>query len=187
MRILLVDYGVGNIYSLRKALSELGADVISSSNMEYDGVVLPGVGSYDGALRHVSKEKLISLLGKPTLGICLGMQLMFEGSEEGSMKGLSLIRGMVMRLPREFKAPHMGWSLVRGWSRIFNGSGYFYFAHSYYARPEEDVVRGIVNYEGMQLSAIVEKGDLFGTQFHPEKSGRRGREVLSSFLELVRR
>lgn len=187
MRILIVDYGVGNIYSIRKAFSDLGAEVTSDPDGEYDGVVLPGVGSYDGALKHVGREKLIPLLRRPTLGICLGMQLMFEGSEEGRKKGLSLIRGRVVRIPRGVKAPHMGWSLVRGWSRIFNGNGYFYFAHSYYARPEEDVVRGIVSYAGMEMPAIVEKGHLLGTQFHPEKSGKRGREVLSRFLEVVRR
>ncbi len=188
MKVLLVDYSVGNIFSIRKALLDLGVTVTMNYREEYDGVVLPGVGSYDGALINLDREPLISsLMEKPTLGICLGMQLMFESSEEGSMPGLGLIKGKVVRLPKSTKAPHMGWSLVNGWGRLLNGKGYFYFAHSYYTVPREDIVRGSVDYEGLELPAIVEKGNLFGTQFHPEKSGRRGREVLSNFLEVLKR
>ena len=187
MRLLLVDYGVGNIFSIRKALTDLGAEVVNSFNGDVDGVILPGVGSYDGALRNVDREDLARLVSeRPTLGICLGMQLLFESSEEGSLRGLSLLRGRVVRLPRGMKAPHMGWSLVRGWGTLLQGEAYFYFAHSYYALPDEDVVRGVADYAGLEVPAVVEKGSLYGTQFHPEKSGRRGKEVLAKFLGVVR-
>ncbi|MDK2384890.1 MAG: imidazole glycerol phosphate synthase subunit HisH [Candidatus Korarchaeota archaeon] len=183
MRVRVFDYGVGNVFSVTKALRDLGAEIVEE---DYDALILPGVGSFDGALERAGHLRDALAEGTPTLGICLGMQLLFERSEEGSLPGLGLVRGEVVRFPRGMKAPHMGWSLVRGWSRIFEGTGYFYFAHSYYAVPGEDVVRGIVRY-GVDVPAIIEKGSLFGTQFHPEKSGRLGREVLSNFLREARR
>ncbi len=185
VRVFLVDYGVGNVFSIRKALQDQGAEVTTEAE-DYDAVVLPGVGSYDGALSQMNRQEVLEAVNNfPTLGICLGMQLLFERSEEGKLEGLKVIRGEVLRF-RGVKAPHMGWSLVKGWSRLFQGEGYFYFAHSYYTVPKEDVVRGVVNYEGIEVPAIVEKGDVFGTQFHPEKSGKRGREVIRRFLEVVR-
>ncbi len=186
VKVLLVDYGVGNVFSIRKALQDVGADVTSDWE-DFEAVVLTGVGSFDGAISQMDREAVIKAVKTvPVLGICLGMQILFEKSEEGKLPGIGVLRGRVVRIPEGVKAPHMGWSLVRGWSRIFGGQGYFYFAHSYYARPEEDVVRGTVNYEGLEIPAIVEKGDIFGTQFHPEKSGKLGRSVLKAFLRVVR-
>jgi glutamine amidotransferase len=124
------------------------------------------------------------------LGICLGMQLLFEESEESPGRGLSLIKGRVLRLPRSVKTPHMGWNTLRILedNDLICGVGeqdYFYFVHSYYASPEEEVTVAETSY-GVQFASVVAKGNVYGTQFHPEKSGRPGRRVLENFAGIVK-
>jgi len=187
MKILVVDYGVGNIFSIVKSFERLRVETTLNLREDFDAVVLPGVGGFDAALSHIGREELLELVsGVPVLGVCLGMQLFFESSEEGEKRGLGLIKGRVVRFPKNVKCPHMGWSLVRGWGSLLQGEAYFYFAHSYYSLPEDNVVKGVTSY-GVEVPAIIEKGNLYGVQFHPEKSGRRGREVLERFLEAVKR
>jgi glutamine amidotransferase len=201
MRACLLDLGLGNLLSIRRGLERAGADVVvfdrdPASRDDADVVVLPGVGAFRDGI--ASLDRFGALLGqvregrKPLLGICLGMQLLFSKSfEGGEYKGLDLIKGDVTLLPKSVKVPQMGWnsistkkdtSLLKG---IRDGE-FFYFVHSYYCRPEEDVVVAECKY-GTIIPAIVKKGNIYGTQFHPEKSGRAGLVFLKNFLEDTKR
>jgi glutamine amidotransferase len=197
-RIGIVDYGVGNLRSVQKGLSLKGVDAVVTSDEEAlrgcDAYVLPGVGAFRDAMDRLSPLKdllLDSLDDKPVLGICLGMQLFFEESEEGGLhEGLGIMGGRVIRLPDTVKVPQMGWNRVEilKESRLMRGidSGeYFYFVHSYYAVPEEDVTVATTHY-GAEIPAVVEKGNALATQFHPEKSGESGLKILENFVSLVR-
>ena len=180
-------------------MRKVGLDAATVSKPQslngYDGIVLPGVGNFrSGArnLRQLSRDitRLVDM-GVPILGICLGMQLLFEESEESPGEGLSLIRGKVLRLPRSVKTPHMGWNTLRilNDNDLLNGvSGedYFYFVHSYYASPAENVIVAETEY-GIQFASVIAKKNIFGTQFHPEKSGKPGRKVLRNFARIVKR
>lgn len=200
--IAIIDYGVGNLASVRNAFIKLGYEAaITSSNeeiMQADRVVLPGVGAFadamdnlrryglDGTVKQVVRE------GTPFLGICLGLQLLFTQSEEhGIHKGLDIIKGRVLkfRLPREYKVPHMGWNQVRPRedSRLFKGvtaRSHFYFVHSYYVLPDDDSVIAAHSDYGSDFVCAVEEGNMFATQFHPEKSGRLGLQVLRNFATI---
>ncbi len=161
-----------------------------------DGVVLPGVGNFSTASRNIKpfKPVLVDLSGegRPLLGICLGMQILFGESEESWGRGLNLIGGRVVRLPRGVKTPHMGWNTLEvcRWSELLDGveeGSYFYFVHSYYAEPDdEDVVAAKTEY-GVRFPSVISSGCIFGTQFHPEKSGKSGALILKNFAEILKR
>lgn len=209
MKALVLDLGLGNLLSIRRGLERAGAEVVmlpkitsmapskvEKETSKADVVVLPGVGAFgDGmeALRCFSPilEGIVRGEGA-LLGICLGMQLLFERSEEGGKHiGLGLLKGEVVRLPRGVKVPHMGWNSIRKTkeSRLLSGiSGgeYFYFVHSYYCLAQRQDVVAECDY-GRIIPAAVEWRNIYGTQFHPEKSGKMGVTVLRNFLEAARR
>jgi len=188
LKVAIIDYGIGNLFSIRCALQKTGLDAAIVSNPqdldEYDGIVLPGVGNFkSGAENLYPLRPRISQLvnsGIPILGICLGMQLLFED-----------LKGRVLRLPRDVKTPHMGWNNLRilANNELLNGideRDYFYFVHSYYASPSErEIVVAETEY-GVSFASVVAEKNIYGTQFHPEKSGKSGRKVLRNFARIVR-
>lgn len=201
--IAIVDYGVGNLFSLEQSFHAIGAEVVITADPEVlrsaDKILLPGVGAFGDAAAKLKESGLGDVVveqarnGKPLLGICLGMQLLFdEGYEYGCHKGLGLISGKVKPIadviPKELKIPHMGWNALaftresKLFSKISNGD-YVYFVHSYYACECDDAVIATAEY-GVPLTAAVEKGNVFGCQFHPEKSGAVGLGILRAFSEM---
>lgn len=203
--IAIIDYEVGNLRSVEKALHFIGCDAQVSSDRDFilnaDAVVLPGVGAFADAMENLKKHGMIDVIrtviesGKPFLGICLGMQLLFEYSEEGgeNVQGLNILKGAVRQIPQNMnlKVPHMGWNLldIKGDSPLFGGLSkepYVYFVHSYYLdTPDKDIVIGETSY-GITFSVAVQKGNVFATQFHPEKSGEIGLEMLRNFVKIVK-
>ena len=192
MRVGILDYGAGNILSLKNALERQGASVGVERRTDrlsgYAGAVLPGVGSFDPAMRVMGGTGDIkeSCGSRPVLGICLGMEAFFESSAEGSLPGLGVVSGSVAPLPGTLKVPHMGWNSldITGQSPLLDGvddGAWAYFVHSYFARPSEDVVSAESDY-GVRVPAVVSKKNYFGTQFHPEKSGGAGARMLANFL-----
>ena len=191
----IVDYGMGNLFSVSKALERLGADFFISGDavtlLEADALILPGVGAFRDAMERLPADaiKKFAASGKPLLGICLGMQLLFEKSEEnGITDGLGLLPGTVRRFPGQtYKVPHMGWNRLEFVSTnplLKNlQEDYVYFVHSYYVEPSA-VTLAKVNYHE-QVSAIVGQDNILGMQFHPEKSSKLGMALLKNFLELV--
>ncbi len=203
----IVDYGVGNLYSLTCALRSLEVEVTVSREPETlqkaDSLILPGVGAFAGAMEKLKASGLDQVVteqakaGVPLLGICLGMQLLFEESLEfGRHPGLGLLPGQVVsmaeRLPQGLKTPHMGWNrlhLCNGDSRLLAQSkegDFVYFVHSYYAQGCGAALAATTDY-GIPITAAVEQDNLFGCQFHPEKSGPAGLRILSSFGRLTER
>jgi len=199
--IAIIDYGMGNLLSVQKALDALGFPAIITNKTEEvikaPGVILPGVGAFKDAMAALKATGLQEAIkevcqsGKPFLGICLGLQLLFEVSEEGGwVPGLGLLPGEVRRLPAGIKVPHMGWNQVQqvGPAAIFAGipnNTPFYFVHSYYADPAEpDVILARTDY-GILFPCAVGRGTVFGVQFHPEKSSRWGLKLLANFGELA--
>ena len=197
VRVAILDYGAGNIFSLKSALERCGAEVDVVTDMASaepcSGILLPGVGNFDPAVRSIRKGLQGGHAGLakgavPVLGICLGMEAFFERSEEGTEAGLGAIGGEVIMLPDAMKVPHMGWNdlRIRRPVRLLEGvddGSWVYFVHSYMARPaSEDVVAADSDY-GVRIPAVVQKGNLTGTQFHPEKSGAVGRVMIRNFLE----
>jgi len=199
-RVLVVDYGMGNLRSVAKALERVGARVLVSGRPEdvpvTEKLVLPGVGAFAAAAAGLRQRGLREPLrryleeGRPFLGICLGLQLLFEKSyEEGEHEGLGLLRGDVVRfLPgdRGLKVPHIGWNQLRLHPGVplFAGvaqEAYVYFVHSYYVRPQDDVVAAQTDYGGPFCSAVW-RGHLSATQFHPEKSQKVGLQMLANFV-----
>jgi glutamine amidotransferase len=194
--IAVVDYGLGNLASVRNALRQVGADVIVTADgaeiARADGIVLPGVGAASAGMERIRERGLEGVLrqvagaGTPVLGLCLGMQLLFERSEEGDTPCLGFIPGVVRRIQGDVKVPHIGWNEVAPapGSPLFaglNGSTYFYFVHSYICAPrEEDVIAGTTEYGGLFCSAVV-SGAIWGTQFHPERSGEAGLRLIRNF------
>ncbi len=182
-KIRIIDAGYGNVFSVRQALVRAGARIV---NQNEDGVVLPGVGAFDTAARKLDEAKAAIESKKPFLGICLGMQALFESSQEGKTKGMGVLRGRVRRLKNK-TLPHMGWNTVAFEnSRLGDGirQPWFYFVHSY-ACPESRRVTGWTEY-GQRFASAVEKGNMFGVQFHPEKSGKSGALLMENFVEVVR-
>jgi glutamine amidotransferase len=201
MMIAIIDYGMGNLRSVQKGLAVAGYQAVITSDPGMvtgaDGVVLPGVGAFRDAMTNLQTAGLDEALrlavaaGKPVLGICLGMQLLFSSSEEwGETRGLDLIPGRVRRFTGVMKIPHMGWNQVnfRGDCPLFAGipdHSYFYFIHSYYVdSPDREIACGVTDY-GIDFTSAVARGNLFGVQFHPEKSSLIGSHVLANFGKLV--
>jgi glutamine amidotransferase len=198
--VLIVDYGVGNLLSLKFGLEKAGLTArIAAPTQKLknaDAIALPGVGSFPAALKALEpvKEALTDAVnaGTPMLGICLGLQLFFEESEEGPGKGLALFKGKVVRLSGPVKVPHMGWNTLQKVkaNELFEGvadGAYVYFVHSLYPVPvEKEIICTQTEYAVTFASAIASK-NVYGTQFHPEKSGEVGLKILKNFANLVTR
>ncbi len=195
--IVIFDYGAGNLFSLKAALERLGSNVkiVNKLDEPFDGLILPGVGNFDPAMRSIKAYKDIIKEAinnnKPILGICLGMEMLFRKSEEGRLKGLNIFDGDVVLLPRSVKIPHMGWNTLKinKDSKLLKGlenNSWVYFVHSYTVRPEDpNIIVGKTEY-GIELPAVIEQGNIFGVQFHPEKSGSNGEIILKNFIELCK-
>ena len=200
----IIDYGVGNLFSLKSSFEAIGVETFVSGNREElskaDKLVLPGVGAFGDAAQKLRDSGLDSFVrdqaakGVPLLGICLGMQLLFEKSYEyGEHEGLGLLKGQVVpmteRLPKGLKIPHMGWNALRirkEGSRLFANTkegDFVYFVHSFYAEGCEESLAADTEY-GLPITAAVEQGNVFGCQFHPEKSGPIGLNILRSFAQV---
>ena len=197
--IAVIDYGMGNLRSVHKALEKLGFEVKTTSDPETvvraEKVVLPGVGAFADAIRNLKDTGMSEAIcevvrsGKPFFGICLGLQLLFSESEEdGLHRGLDIIPGRVRRLPPLEKVPHMGWNQV-AYSQatpLFEGipdNSYFYFVHSYYVDPDDRGVQAATSHHGITFTCTIKRGSIFATQFHPEKSSTLGLRLLRNFGE----
>jgi glutamine amidotransferase len=199
--IAIIDYGAGNIRSIEKALEQVGAIVQVTDDPSVvnkaRAVVLPGVGSGGAAMARMSVRGLDDAIhqatqeGKPFLGICLGMQLLADHHAEGEVDALRLFAGEVRRIPRGPKIPHMGWNQVRALRHglaIFDGiphDAYFYFAHSYYVEPKDERGVAAVTEYGSPFCSVIATERVWGTQFHPEKSGSIGLQLLNNFVKWV--
>ena len=201
--VAIIDYGVGNLFSLRSSLREIGAEAVVTSDekviAEADRIILPGVGAFEDAARKLRESGMADVVkreaaaGKPVMGICLGMQLMFDvGYEYGVHEGLGLIRGSVRPIadviPEGYKIPHIGWNLLKfkresPLFKYIKEDDYVYFVHSYYAAECDESVIAVTEY-GAELTAAVANGNVYGCQFHPEKSGEVGMKILKAFMEL---
>ena len=195
LRISITDYGVGNLYSIRRSLESCGAQVSVIEDMselrDAECIVFPGVGAFDRTMQKLLpyKDEICDMLrgGMPALGICIGMQILFEGSDEGESPGLGLMKGRVRMLDREM-IPHMGWNQMSTDDPLLEGipDNNFYFVHSYYADPaEEGITLGYTEYEGEPFPSFFRKHNTYGTQFHPEKSSASGRKVLRNFIDFA--
>ena len=197
--IAVIDYGMGNLFNIQNGLIKVGAkaEILTDPSMlsGYEGIVIPGVGSFGEVMQNL-KPFVPTILdrvreGIPLLGICLGMQVLFDESEEGEEKGLGLIDGGVKRLCEDVRIPHMGWNSlnIKKSTDLLNGietGTFFFFAHSYFCKPEEDVVVATVGYGG-DVPVMVAKDNVYGVQFHPEKSGEWGLKVLENWVEICKR
>lgn len=200
--VAIIDYGAGNLQSVKKALDFLGYDseitMDKEKIMNASHIILPGVGSFGDAMASIRERGLEDTIkkcadgSKPFLGICLGLQLLFESSEESpGVEGLGILKGKIVTIPRDggLKVPHMGWNSVslKQTDGIFSGikdNSYFYFVHSYYLKDaESDVVAGTTEY-GVEIECAVQKGLVCATQFHPEKSSEIGLQLLKNFMAL---
>lgn len=200
--IAIIDYDAGNLRSVEKALQFLGQEAVITRNRDEilgaDKVILPGVGAFGDAMGRLNQYGLVDVIhqvagqGTPFLGICLGLQLMFESSEENEgVTGLGLLRGRILRIPDcpNLKIPHMGWNSldIKPDSRLFAGispGAYVYFVHSYYLKAEDEAVVAASTEYSTHIHAAVETGSLYACQFHPEKSGDVGLKILKNFVEL---
>ena len=197
-KAVIFDYGVGNLLSLKTALEKAGLSVTigttSAELADADAIALPGVGSFTAALEKLDTVKATleqkMSEGTPILGICLGMQLFFEKSEEGPGDGLSFLQGKVVQLPRTVKVPHMGWNtlnIVKP-NKLLDGIAegtYVYFVHSLYPVPKDQNIVVTKTDYGTTFTSSVAKGNIYGTQFHPEKSGDVGLKILKNFAKIV--
>ena len=200
LSIAVIDYGAGNLRSIRRALEAAGAEVTVSSGSDdvrqADAVVFPGVGAAGAAMDRLHQLGLVDVIGdvvaegRPFLGICLGMQLLFEHQEEGDTRGLGLLRGRVRGLSPRVKVPQIGWNRVR-W--LQEATGYrpaeeddFYFVHSYVIEPDDPADVVAVTRYGEVFPSIVRHGHVWGTQFHPEKSGPAGLKLIAGWVDGVR-
>ena len=200
--IAIIDYDAGNLKSVEKALLALGEDVLVTRDREKllaaDKVILPGVGNFGDAMEKLKSYGLVPVIhelaemGKPFLGICLGLQLLFERSDEApGVEGLGILKGEIVRIPdgEELKVPHIGWNSLhlQNDGRLFRNlpeEPYVYFVHSYYLKADDpEIVKATTEY-GVTIDASVEQGNVFACQFHPEKSSRVGLKILENFAKL---
>ena len=201
--VAIIDYGVGNLFSLKSSLAEIGAEAVVTADekviADADRIILPGVGAFEDAARKLRDSGMADVVrreaasGKPMLGICLGMQLMFDKSfEYGEHEGLGLIHGAVRPIsdviPADYKIPHIGWNALKFTKesplfKYINEGDYVYFVHSFYAADCEESTLAVTEY-GAELTASAANGNVYGCQFHPEKSGTVGLNILRAFLEL---
>ena len=201
--IAIVDYGVGNLFSLVSSFKAIGAQAVVTDDeaviAQAEKIILPGVGAYGDARRKLAQTGMDKIIlreaekGKPIMGICLGMQLLFErGFEYGTHEGLGLLRGEVVTMegvvPKDYKIPHIGWNklIFKKNDRLFKyikDGDYVYFVHSYFVKNCEDSLLATTEY-GPELTAAVVKDNIFGCQFHPEKSGAVGLNILRGFADL---
>ena len=203
--IAVIDYDMGNLHSACKGLEKAGATTNVTDSAEdiaqADAVVLPGVGAFDPAIQHIRERNLAEPIknaiasGKPFLGICLGLHILFDGSEEGTEPGLGIIPGRVKRFSSEpgITIPHMGWNqleLAQPNSPLWQGiepGAYVYFVHSYYVEPiDNSVTAATVTHGSQKVTAAIAKDNLMAVQFHPEKSSDTGLQILSNFVSLVK-
>jgi glutamine amidotransferase len=197
VKVAIFDYGAGNIFSLKNSLEKEGATVNVITTFDktnsYAGLLLPGVGNFDPAIKSIHEHSKTEFKDyvkdeTPVLGICLGMEMFFEKSEEGHEKGLSVIDGEVVELPSTMKIPHMGWNNleIKKPGKILEGvddDSWVYFVHSFRVKPDsEEIITAESDY-GIKVPAVVEKNNFFGTQFHPEKSGKVGSIMIQNFLK----
>ena len=201
--IAIIDYGVGNLFSLSSSFKAIGADIVVTGDPEVirkaDKLILPGVGAFEDAAKKLRESGLDKIIieeaenGKPLLGICLGMQMLFEESHEyGVHKGLGLIKGKVVpmqgKIPENLKIPHIGWNALKFTKetplfKYINEGDCVYFVHSYYAENCDEALIATAEY-GKYLTAAVQRNNIFGCQFHPEKSGNVGLNILRAFCEM---
>jgi len=199
--IVVIDYGMGNLRSVAKAVEKSGYSVkVSGEYLDIKRakkIILPGVGAFGKAMENLKRQGILDVIkeklkeGTPYLGICLGLQLLFEWSEEGNTKGMGVIKGVVKRFPNlpSLKIPHMGWNQVKlrmEGEDLFDGipdNSYFYFIHSYYVIPVEKKIIATTTFYGVEFVSSIKKGNLFACQFHPEKSGKIGLKLLENFLK----
>ena len=202
--IAIIDYDAGNLKSVEKALLYLKEEAVITRNykeiLDAEKVILPGVGSFGMAMEYLKKYDLIPVIhevaeqNKPFLGICLGLQLLFSGSQESEgVEGLNLLAGDILKIPEEsgLKIPHIGWNSLElsNEGRLFrgiDGESYVYFVHSYYLKAKDENIVRASTYYGTKIHASVEKNNLFACQFHPEKSGQIGLEILQNFANIGR-
>jgi glutamine amidotransferase len=200
VKVAIFDYGAGNLFSLKAALQRNGAQnvlIIHDMNGvdKFDGLVLPGVGNFDPAVKSIEPYKEIFSKSienfMPILGICLGMEMLFSDSEEGTSEGLKILDGKVIMLPKKkVKVPHMGWNnveITKKESKLIQGikdGSWAYFVHSYRIVPRNNSIVAATSEYGINIPAVVEEGNLFGTQFHPEKSGKLGAIIIKNFLNI---
>mgnify|MGYP002597068966 CR=1 FL=1 len=200
--IAIIDYDAGNLKSVEKALLYLGEECVVTRDrnelLKADKVILPGVGAFGDAMEKLNKFGLVEVIheivkeNKPFLGICLGLQLMFESSEESvGVEGLGLLRGTIKKIPDcpGLKIPHMGWNSldITPGARLFQGveqGAYVYFVHSYYLEAEDEKIVAASTQYSTRIHASVESGNVFACQFHPEKSSSVGLQILKNFIEI---
>lgn len=198
--IALIDYGMGNLGSVDKALRRVGCSVQMTSDPQViqaaAGVVLPGVGAFDDCMEGLHKHGLVEPLrqiigaGKPFLGICLGLQVLFDSSEEGNRPGLGIIPGQVVRFKHDLKIPQIGWNQIniRGQAPHLEGvkdGAWVYFVHSYYVVPEDDSVIATTSDYGYEFCSSIWRDNIFACQFHPEKSQDVGLKILENFRRVT--
>ena len=197
--IAVIDYGMGNLRSIHNALVKVGGNPVIVSDKrdlsDADGVIIPGVGAFGDAMHNLRPfaDKLFDLIdsGIPLLGICIGMQLLFEWSEESDCAGFGLLKGDVVRLPEGVKVPQMGWNelTVQSDTDLLTGiddGDFFYFVHSYYCVPRDQQIIVATTDYGVDMAAVVEKDNVHAVQFHPEKSSRKGLMILKNFVRMVK-
>ncbi|MDB4399315.1 imidazole glycerol phosphate synthase subunit HisH [Akkermansiaceae bacterium] len=201
-KIAIIDFKVGNIFSVVQACKKIGLDVEITSDydviMNSDGVILPGVGAFGDAMKNLKDQNLVETIrdfidsGKPFMGICLGLQLLFSSSEEfGRNEGLNIIEGSVERFDESYeKVPQIGWNKISkknaslGESPLdsIEDNEYMYFVHSYFVKPvDESIILTMTDYSGQQYCSSIQLGNIFATQFHPEKSGHKGLEIYKNW------
>ncbi|MEN6549650.1 MAG: imidazole glycerol phosphate synthase subunit HisH [Armatimonadia bacterium] len=198
--IALIDYGMGNLGSVEKALLKVGCEVNMTSDPAAieaaDGVVLPGVGAFDDCMINLEQSgcipaiKAVTAADKPFIGICLGLQVLFESSEEGKLPGLGILPGKVVRFKHDLKIPQIGWNQIfkRQDCPLLEGiedGAWTYFVHSYYVEPADESLTATVTDYGYEFTSAVRRGNLFASQWHPEKSQNVGLKVLENFRKQV--
>ena len=202
LTVAIVDYEMGNIKSIENAINYIGDFNIKitadgDSILQADIIILPGVGAFPDAMQKLKERNLVAVLNEavitnktPTLGICLGMQLLFEESDEFVVtKGMGLIKGNVENFSKKkFKVPHIGWEKIKKTrnTNLLNNNDYYYFVHSFFCRPKnKKTILSLTNYQGFNYCSSIHIDNIFATQFHPEKSGKSGLKILSNMKKLI--